>query len=63
MKGSIKVAKGRAKEAAGVLVGNKQLRARGLADQAVGRIKQGTENDIRRAKASARKTMKRVAGR
>jgi len=33
------VAKGRIKEAAGVLTGNDKLRAKGKADQAVGEVK------------------------
>lgn len=40
MKGIAQVAKGRVEEAAGVLSGSNRLRARGQADQAVGRVRQ-----------------------
>ena len=40
MGGKTDVAKGRIKEAAGVLTGNDKLRAEGKADQAVGKVKQ-----------------------
>ena len=40
MGGKTDVAKGRIKEAAGVLTGNDKLRAEGKADQAVGEVKQ-----------------------
>jgi uncharacterized protein YjbJ (UPF0337 family) len=36
--------KGRVKEAAGVLTGNKKLKRKGLADQACGNIKQMVED-------------------
>jgi len=55
MKGSTKVAKGRIKEAAGALTGNNKLRAEGRMDQAVGRVKQAGEKDVRQVKESARK--------
>jgi uncharacterized protein YjbJ (UPF0337 family) len=38
--------KGRVKEAAGALTGNKKLKRKGLADQAVGNIKQMMEDAI-----------------
>ena len=38
--------KGRVKEAAGALTGNKKLKRKGLVDQAVGNIKQMVENAI-----------------
>jgi len=38
--------KGRVKEAAGALTGNKKLKRKGLADQAVGNIKQMVEDAI-----------------
>jgi uncharacterized protein YjbJ (UPF0337 family) len=40
MGGKTDIAKGRIKEAAGVLAGNDKLRNRGKTDQAIGRIKQ-----------------------
>ena len=38
--------KGRAKEATGALTGNKKLKRKGLADQAIGNIKQMMEDAI-----------------
>jgi uncharacterized protein YjbJ (UPF0337 family) len=38
--------KGRVKEAAGALTGNKKLKRKGLVDQAVGNIKQMMENAV-----------------
>lgn len=55
MKGSTKIAKGRIEEAAGALIDDDKLRARGQADQTVGHIKQAAENGVRQVKASARK--------
>ena len=60
MKGSAEVAKGRIKEAAGALSGNNQLRASGRMDQAVGRVKQAGEKDVRQVKDSARKNVKKA---
>jgi uncharacterized protein YjbJ (UPF0337 family) len=40
MGGKTEVAKGRIKEAAGVLTGNDKLRAEGKADQTIGEVKQ-----------------------
>jgi uncharacterized protein YjbJ (UPF0337 family) len=42
--------KGRLKEAAGALTGNKKLKREGKADQAVGKIKQKVEKVIDRVK-------------
>jgi uncharacterized protein YjbJ (UPF0337 family) len=55
MKGSTEIVKGRIEEAAGVLTGNDELRARGRTDQAVGHVKQAAEKGVRQAKESARK--------
>lgn len=55
MKGSTKIVKGRIEEAAGALTDNDKLRAKGQTDQAVGHIKQATENGVRQVKESARK--------
>jgi uncharacterized protein YjbJ (UPF0337 family) len=54
MKGSIRIAKGRFEEAAGALVGNDQLRAKGQRDQAAGRIRKDADLGVRKARASAR---------
>jgi uncharacterized protein YjbJ (UPF0337 family) len=53
MKGSTRVAKGRIEEAAGALTGNGRLRAKGIADQAVGRVKQVVEKGVKQAKKCA----------
>jgi uncharacterized protein YjbJ (UPF0337 family) len=42
--------KGRVKEAAGALTGNKKLKREGKADQAVGKIKQKMEKVINKVK-------------
>lgn len=55
MKGSAEVAKGRLEEAAGALVNNDKLRARGHTDQTVGRVRQVAEAGVRQAKDKARK--------
>ena len=44
--------KGRVKEAAGALTGNKKLKRRGNADQAVGKIKQKMEKAIDKVKGA-----------
>ncbi len=54
MKGSAKIAKGRIEEAAGALVGNDRLRAKGQRDQAVGHIQNDSDLGVRKAQASAR---------
>jgi uncharacterized protein YjbJ (UPF0337 family) len=46
--------KGRAKEAAGALIGDKKLKREGQADQAVGKLKQKVENVIDAVKDAAR---------
>ncbi|MDA3874838.1 MAG: CsbD family protein [Kiritimatiellae bacterium] len=53
MKGTTNVLKGRIKEAAGALTGNSSLRAKGRKDQALGRIEQGAEKGVRKAKDAA----------
>lgn len=40
MSGKTDIAKGRVKEAAGVLTGNDRLRSKGKTDQMIGRVKQ-----------------------
>jgi len=42
--------KGRVKEAAGALTGNKKLKRKGKTDQAVGKVKQKVEKVIDKAK-------------
>ncbi len=44
--GATKKMKGRVKEAAGALTGNKKMKRKGLAEQAVGNIKQMMEDVI-----------------
>ena len=56
MGGKTRVAKGRIKEAAGVLIGNDKLRAQGKADQAVGKVEQFTG----KAAAKVKQTVKKV---
>ena len=46
MGGKADIAKGRIKEAAGVLTGNDKLRNKGQTDQAVGRVKQAAEKVV-----------------
>jgi uncharacterized protein YjbJ (UPF0337 family) len=58
MGGKTDVAKGRIKEAAGVLTGNNRLRAEGKADQAVGKTKQAVRKTVDKLK----KTVKRAIG-
>ena len=60
MKGSTEVGKGRIEEAAGVLTGNDELRARGQKDQAVGHVKQAAEEGVRQVKESARQIVDRA---
>jgi uncharacterized protein YjbJ (UPF0337 family) len=49
MSGRTDIAKGRIKEAAGVLTGNKKLREKGRADQAVGQVKQVASKAVDKA--------------
>jgi uncharacterized protein YjbJ (UPF0337 family) len=55
MSGNTDVAKGRIKEAAGVLTGDDKLRAEGKADQAVGEVKQVAEKSVDSVKEAAKK--------
>jgi uncharacterized protein YjbJ (UPF0337 family) len=43
MGGTVDIVKGRIEEAAGVRIGNAQLRHKGKTDQVVGRVKQAAE--------------------
>jgi len=55
MGGKTDVAKGRVKEAAGVLTGNDKLRAEGKTDQAVGEVKQVAEKVGDKVKQAVKK--------
>ena len=55
MSGKTDVAKGRIKEAAGVLTGNDKLRAEGKADQAVGEVKQVADKAVNKVKQTVKK--------
>lgn len=55
MGGKTDVAKGRIKEAAGVLIGNDKLRAEGQADQAAGEVKQVAEKAVEKVKQGVNK--------
>ena len=55
MSGETDVAKGRIKEAAGVLTGNDKLRAEGKDDQTVGEFKQVTDKAVDKAKQAVKK--------
>ena len=58
MGGKTDVAKGRIKEAAGVLTDNDKLRAEGKADQAVGEVKQVADKAVDTVKQSVKKLRK-----
>ena len=57
MNGSAKIAKGRIEEAAGALVGNDKLRAKGQRDQVVGQIRKDADRGVRKAQAVAREVV------
>ena len=54
MSGKTDVAKGRIKEAAGVLTGNDKLRAEGKADRTAGEVKQVAENAVDKGKRATK---------
>jgi uncharacterized protein YjbJ (UPF0337 family) len=54
MSGKTDEAKGRVKEAAGALTGDKKLKREGKADQAVGKVKQAVEKVIDKVKDATR---------
>ena len=54
MSGKTDEAKGRVKEAAGALTGDKKLKREGKADQAVGKVKQTVEKVIDKVKDATR---------
>jgi uncharacterized protein YjbJ (UPF0337 family) len=55
MGGKTDVAKGRIKEAAGVLTDNDKLRADGKADQAIGEVKQVADKAVDKVKQTVKK--------
>ena len=55
MSGKTDVAKGRIKEAAGVLTGNDKLRAEGKTDQTIGEVKQVAEKAVDKVKKAVKK--------
>ncbi|EKD29186.1 MAG: hypothetical protein ACD_79C00025G0017 [uncultured bacterium] len=60
MKGTKDIVKGRIEEAAGALLDNEKLRAKGQKDQAVGHIKRAAEKGVRQAKESAQKIIEKA---
>lgn len=60
MNGKMDVVKGRIKEAAGVLVNNKELRNEGKADQAAGKAKEFVETTAQKIRETARKTINQL---
>jgi len=55
MSGKTDVAKGRIKEAAGILTDNDKLRAEGKADQTVGEFKQVADKPVDKVKQAVKK--------
>jgi uncharacterized protein YjbJ (UPF0337 family) len=60
MRGSAEIAKGRVEEAAGALADSDKLRAKGRANQAVGKIKRVIEKEVRQAKDTTGKVARSV---
>jgi uncharacterized protein YjbJ (UPF0337 family) len=60
MSGKTDVAKGRIKEAAGVLTGNDHLREDGKTDQAVGHAKESVEKAAHKIEKAAEKSIRDV---
>ncbi|MHB0898445.1 MAG: CsbD family protein [Spirochaetales bacterium] len=60
MKGKLDMAKGRIKEAAGVLINNEALRNEGKADQVAGKAEDVVEDTVRKIKENAQKTIDKV---
>ena len=50
MAGKMDQAKGRAKEAAGAVTGNKRLKREGKMDQAAGKVKQAAEKTVNKVR-------------
>jgi uncharacterized protein YjbJ (UPF0337 family) len=57
MGGKTDVAKGRIKEAVGVVIGNDRLRAEGKADQAIGKTKQAAQKTVDKVKKAVKKAI------
>jgi uncharacterized protein YjbJ (UPF0337 family) len=55
MSGKVEEIKGRAKESAGVLTGNKKLKNSGRADQAVGTVKQVVTRAVDKVKNAVKR--------
>jgi uncharacterized protein YjbJ (UPF0337 family) len=55
MGGKTDVAKGRIKEAAGILTGNDKLRAEGKTDQTIGEVKQVADKAVDKVKQAVKK--------
>jgi uncharacterized protein YjbJ (UPF0337 family) len=62
MNGKLDVAKGRIKEAAGVLIGSAELKNEGKADQVAGKAKEVVEETVHKIKESAKKTIDKIKG-
>lgn len=62
MNGKLDVVKGRIKEAAGVLIGNAELRTEGKADQVAGKAKEVVEETVQKVKEAAQKTIDKLKG-
>ncbi len=62
MNGKLDVVKGRIKEAAGVLIGNAELKTEGKADQLAGKAKEVVEETVQKIKESAQKTIDKIKG-
>jgi uncharacterized protein YjbJ (UPF0337 family) len=60
MSGKTDVAKGRLKEAAGILTGSEKLRAEGKTDQRVGEVKQVAKKTADKVEKAAKKTADNV---
>ena len=57
MGGKTDVAKGRIKEAAGVLTGNNRLRAEGKGDQVVGKAEKAVQKTVKTVKKTVKKAI------
>jgi uncharacterized protein YjbJ (UPF0337 family) len=55
MSGKAEEIKGRAKESAGVLMGNEKLKNSGRADQAVGKVKQAVSRAVDKVKNAVKR--------
>lgn len=62
MNGKLDVAKGRIKEAAGVLINDEDLRKEGKADQAAGKAKEVVEETVKKVQQSAKATIDKLKG-